>query len=142
MAFLPCTVAVMNNECGAQYVDATALKHTCNLVRNHEGPHYDYRYRRTWPRFHPFGGHFKVDWGTSDSRYKAKVTGEFPKETSQYADWFTQEYKTGVLGEWQEQTVTLELTLTDLKTIAYYMAEEEDADKTKIKIDNALKEML
>jgi hypothetical protein len=41
----------------------------------------------------------------------------------------------------KKQTTVL-LTLEDLKTIAYYMAEEEDGDKTKIKIDKALKGML
>lgn len=40
----------MNNECGAKYFDATGLLHMCELVRNHEGAHYDYRYRRTWPQ--------------------------------------------------------------------------------------------
>lgn len=48
----------MNNECGAKYFDATGLLHICELVRNHEGAHYDYRFRRTWPRNHPSHGHY------------------------------------------------------------------------------------
>lgn len=66
-------------------------------------------------------------------------------EKPDYADWFKAEYKSGVLGAFDEGTelkTNVQLTLTDLKTIAYYMAEEEDADPTKAKIDKALKEML
>ena len=119
----------MNNECGALYYDATGLKHTCNLVSNHEGSHYDYKYRRTWPSAHPY------DWGVQDARYRAKVLGEWALDEG------LPRYKARVLADLEPKT-TVQLTLTDLKTIAYYMAEEEDADPTKAKIDKALKEML
>ena len=64
---------------------------------------------------------------------------------SPYRAWFQNEYQHGVLGAFDESLepkTNVQLTLTDLKTIAYYMAEEEDADPTKVKIDKALKEML
>ena len=104
----------------------------CERHSDHVGPH-----RKYWAT----GGHVEwtvegaeskyygwfekeYNWVVEDARYRSKVLGEFPVE-------------------WPDvPTVQLELTVNDLKTIAYYMAEEEDADPTKAKIDKALKEML
>ena len=99
----------------------------CTLDKGHEGAHSAEgtagKVYCTWPnRVYKDWFQREYNWGVQDARYRAKVLGAFDEGT---------ELKTNV-----------QLTLTDLKTIAYYMAEEEDADPTKAKIDKALKEML
>ena len=98
----------------------------CDRFSDHDGPHRKYWNTGGVAEWSGYADWFQkeYDWVAQDARYRSKVLGEFPVE-------------------WPDvPTVQLELTVTDLKTIAYYMAEEEDADPTKAKIDKALKEML
>lgn len=44
----------MNNECGAQHIDANGITYWCNLSQSHLGPHRNDYHRRTWPRVTPF----------------------------------------------------------------------------------------
>ena len=102
------------DKCGALDGPNPGYAYRCDLDKGHQCRHYDSRYWESWGA----------------------------EQKPRYAEWFEAEYRTGVLGmEWPD-VPTVQLDLTDLKTIAYYMAEEEDADPTKAKIDKALKEML
>jgi hypothetical protein len=109
----------MNNECRAQTSDEASI-YTCNRCSGHSGKH----------RHEGSDGEVYMQWDRD----------------SPYQPWYQQEYKTGVLEEWQKQTTVL-LTLEDLKAIAYYLPpysdDRDDADNdVKAKIDKALKEML
>lgn len=95
----------------------------CDLKAGHTGSHMDSRYKYTWSAAPEYTSWFQKEWeGVTDARYKARVTGEFPKKT------------------------TVQLDAEELKILAYYLtAVHEDYLEdlaVKEKIDKALKELL
>lgn len=118
------------NECGATHFILNE-RFDCNREMGHNGGHW-----------HQNSAGRVTTWPQQVTYPAGKANGN-----TAYQQWFDDEWNRLLdLKETEpeeEQTYTVELTLADLKVIAYYLAEadEDDAD-TVTKIDEALKEAL